>query len=317
MHLHQKEGLQKTGLIMRMSAMNDQYKRDFLHAGKLAKEARAFGKELLKPGASYNQVIAQIQQKIAALGGQAAFPPQIALNEVAAHFLPEPGEDIILSNQVVKLDLGVSYEGAIGDCAVTVDLSGRHQKLVDAAEAALLAAESLVEVGRPLRDIGKAIEKTITSYGFVPVRNLSGHGLARYKIHTPPSIPNYDDRSTRVVKAGMTFAIEPFATTGMGLIYDAGNPTIFSLIGSRPVKSEVSRALLSKAKTFNGLPFAMHDLVSAELPLAIVKKGLAELLKAGIFAGYAPLIEEGHGLVAQAENSILVDGEGKVFITTR
>lgn len=130
-------------------------------------------------------------------------------------------------------------------------------------------------------------------------------------------IPNYDDRSAGIIKPGMTFAIEPFVTNGKGLIYDAGNPTIFSFVKMRPVQSPIAHAILAKTKAFKGLPFAIHDLIDKELPLIEIKRGLAELQNAGVIAGYAPLIEEAQGMVAQAENSVLVDSKGNVTITTR
>ncbi len=297
--------------------MNKKYKQNFLRAGNLAKQVRDFGKSLIKKDASYNEIIAKINQKIGELGALAAFPPQIALDEVAAHFLPQPNEDIILTNQVVKLDIGVCYQGAIGDCAVTIDLSGKHQTLIDAAEAALKAAEQSIKVGQPISEIGQIIESAIASFGLASIKNLSGHGLGLYQIHTSPLIPNYNDNSKGVIKAGMTFAIEPFATTGKGFVYESGIPSIFSLAAVRPVHSEAARTLLSKIKSFKALPFAIHDLLSDELPFQTIKPALNELLKAGIIVGYAPLIEKTHGIVAQAENSILVDEKGNVFISTR
>jgi len=297
--------------------MNLKYKQDFLLAGVVAKQVRSFGKSLIKPGASYNEVIAQIYQKIEELGARAAFPPQMALNHVAAHYLPQPGEDIIFSDQVIKLDIGVCCNGAIGDCAVTVDLSGHYQALIDAAEAALLAAEQIIRVGLPIREIGKVIEETISLRGFKPIRNLSGHGLGFYKVHTPPTIPNYADQSKALIKPGMTFAIEPFATNGKGLIYEEGVPTIFSYLAKRPLQSEIARKLLIKIKTFQGLPFSIHDLCEKDLSFSEVFQGVIELQDKGLIVGYGPLIEQAFGMVAQAENSILVDNDGKVFITTR
>ncbi len=297
--------------------MNKSYKQNFIRAGELAGQVRSFGKALIKAGASYSEVLHKIRHKIFELGAIPAFPPQIALNEVAAHFLLRPNEDIVFSDQVVKLDVGVCYQGAIGDCAVTIDLSGKHQKLVDAAEAALLQAEQIVKVGLPIREIGRVIEETIKSHGFRSIKNLSGHGLGPYKIHTSPTIPNYDDYSKGVIKPGMTFAIEPFATDGSGLIYEEGGAAIFSLLSTRTPRSETARLLLTKIRTFNGLPFATHDLLDGKTPLLQVELGLAELLKSGSIAGYGPLIEEKGGLVAQAENSVLVDEDGQVTITTR
>lgn len=296
--------------------MNKQYKQDFLKAGALAGEVRAYGKALIVKGASYNEVITKIKQKIAAVGAKPAFPPQIALNDVAAHFLPMPGEDIEFVDQVVKLDIGVSYNGAIGDCAVTVDLSGSFGSLIEAAEAALLAAEQSIEVGLPIRNIGKVIEQKITSFGFKPIKNLSGHGLGQYQIHTPPGIPNYDDASRGVIKPGMTFAIEPFASTGRGSIVEAGDATIFCFDKRKPLADDITRVLIAKIKEFQGLPFSMHDMVG-DLSIADVKHGLKQLVKLGAINGYGPLVEAKGARVAQAENSVLVDDDGKVFVTTR
>lgn len=156
--------------------MNEKYKQDFIRAGAIAHQVREFGKSEIKKGASYNEVIRRINAKIVELDARAAFPPQIALNHVAAHYLPEPSEDIIFSDEIVKLDIGVCYNGAIGDCAVTIDLSGKYQALVDAAEEALLAAEKSIKVGQPIRAIGKIIEDTAAAKGFKSIKNLCGHG---------------------------------------------------------------------------------------------------------------------------------------------
>ena len=96
-------------------------------------------------------------------------------------------------------------------------------------------------------------------------------------------IPNYDDNSTAVIKPGMTFAIEPFATNGNGLIYEAENPTIYSQISDkRPLKSDLARRVLATVKMFQGLPFSVHDLLRNGMNLVEVKLGVAELHNAGV-----------------------------------
>lgn len=297
--------------------MKATYREDFLKAGALAGQVRAYGKSLIQVGASYNAVIQAVRKKIEELGAIPAFPPQIALNDVAAHYLPQPGQDIIFSNEIIKLDVGICYNGAIGDCAVTVDLSGKYQNIIDAAEASLLAAEQTVKVGVPIREIGKVIEDTITSFGLSPVRNLCGHGLGFFKVHTPPLIPNYHDNSKGVIQPGMTIAIEPFATNGKGMIHEEGEPTLFSIISSRSPRTEIGHQVLSKIQSFKALPFCLHDIVDEHLPLMLAKQGVHDLLQAGALIGYPPLVEKAHGMVAQAENSILIDKQGKVFVTTR
>lgn len=297
--------------------MDAQYQQDFIKAGQIAKEVRAFGKSLIIPGASYNQVIEQIRNKIKQLGAIPAFPPQIAPNFIAAHYLPEPGVDMIFSNELLKLDVGICVNGAIGDCAGTVDLSGKYQHLIEAAEAALAAAEKMVKVGVTVSEIGAVIEQTIASFGLQPIRNLTGHGLGKFQVHTAPHFPNYKDNSNYVLKPGMTFAIEPFATTGTGWIYDAGGPTIFSLDKKTKQYSGLVGDVYEIAKSLGGLPFCTHDLLTEKTPVDVVKKALKLLIKEKVITGYAPLIEETKGFVAQAENSFLIDEAGHVFITTR
>lgn len=297
--------------------MNEKYKRNFIHAGALAKQVRIFGKSLIKKGASYNEVFQKINQKIKDLDAIPAFPPQMALNHVAAHFLLMPGEDLVFSDELVKLDIGICYQGAIGDCAVTIDLSGKYQPLIDAVEDALLSAEKSLRVGQPISEIGQIIDDRISSYGFQSIKNLAGHGLGFYKTHTLPLIPNYYDRSKGVIKRGMTFAIEPFATDGEGFVFETGQAAIYSCSKKNATNASINNELFEKIKLFNGLPFSIHELIDEKFTLQEVNKELSDLLKRKILEEYPPLIEEAEGMVAQAENSILIDKDGEVFITTR
>lgn len=241
-----------------------------------------------------------------------AFPPQIALNEVAAHFLPAPGQDIIFNDELIKLDVGVCYQGAIGDCAVTIDLSGKYQKHIDAVESALLAAEQIIEVGLPIQEIGRVIEDTIHSFGLRPIENLAGHGLGHYCVHQEPMIPNCFDRMREKIEPGMTFAIEPFATDGFGSVYEKGRPEIFSLTKRRFPLTPQAKDLVRQIQEMHNLPFEIDDL-EGENKERIVN----HLLRKRVLEGYPPLVEEENGMVAQAENSVLIDLDGSVLITTR
>src|SRR3989344_7511024 len=157
-------------------------------AGHITAQVREYGASLVVKGASYKDICEKIELKIKQLGGQPAFPPQMSLNDVAAHFHIDPDEDIILSDELVCLDVGVHVDGCIGDTAITVDLSGKHTTLVEASKAALAAALKTIDGGEHrLGKIGKAIDETILSYGFVPIRNLSGHGLEEYEVHSDPT----------------------------------------------------------------------------------------------------------------------------------
>src|SRR3989344_240124 len=137
-------------------------------AGRIAAEALAYGKQLIKPGASLLEVTEKIEKKIHELGGIPAFPAQISCDDIAAHYCAYSDDNIIFKDQLVNLDVGVDVEGAIGDTACCIDLSGKNKKLVDAAEQALNAAVEAVKQKKTLGEIGKAIQTAIESYGFSP-----------------------------------------------------------------------------------------------------------------------------------------------------
>ena len=78
-------------------------------------------------------------------------------------------------------------------------------------------------------EIGRQIEMTIKAFGFNPVYNLTGHGVARYVIHCAPSIPNYPDPKAGRLRENQTIACEPFACDGKGNVESAGPAEVFGL----------------------------------------------------------------------------------------
>jgi methionyl aminopeptidase len=185
---------------------------DWIKAGKIAAETLEHGRLMIKKGNKLVDVCDACDKKIYELGAIPAFPSQISCNDIAAHFCPEENDETVFDEQLASLDVGACLNGAIGDNAVTVDLSGKYSDLVKASRDALNNALKTVKVGATLGEIGKAIQESIESYGFSPIRNLSGHGLASYNIHDKPSIPNFDTGDDTQLEEGMHIAIEPFAT---------------------------------------------------------------------------------------------------------
>ncbi|MFH1064221.1 MAG: M24 family metallopeptidase [Candidatus Woesearchaeota archaeon] len=197
---------------------------------------------------------------------------------------------------------------------MTIDLSGKYSELVKASRDALDAAIKVVQVGTALRDIGKEIEQAIGSYGLKPVRNLSGHGIGEWTVHTAPSIPNYDTGDDDVLEEGMTIAIEPFASMGAGLIQDKGIPQIHAIIGKKPVRNMGTRQVLKMLQPLNGLPFAPRWLTK-EMPVFKVNFALKELDQLNMLHSYAPLVDKEGGFISQAEHSLYVGD--KVIVMTR
>lgn len=292
--------------------LSEQQIQNHLKAGKIASEALQYGKSLIKPGAKVISVLDAVEEKIIEMGGEMAFPAQISLDNFAAHSCSDLGDETVLDKHVVKLDVGVHIDGYIADNALTVDLSGKYEDLVKASREALNNALKIVKVGVELKEIGKVIEDTIKSYGFEPVRNLSGHGLGLFQIHTKPSIPNFDNGSTYKLKEGDVIAIEPFASTGAGMVKDEGEPTVFTLKSQAAVRDPITRGVQNEIKKYNGLPFAKRWL-EKKFGTRKVDFALRRLAMTGHLVIHKPLSDVGNGIVSQAEHSVIVGEEVVVF----
>ena len=286
----------------------------YRQAGKITAQALEHGKSLVKKGALMVEVLDKIEQKVLDLNGKLAFPAQISCNHIAAHYCPDDEDKTIFSDQLVCLDVGVHVDGYIGDSAITIDLSGKYADLVKAAQEALDNALKIVKPGITLSEMGKTIQQTINGYGFAPVRNLSGHGLGKYEIHTKPNIPNFDNNDKTKIEKGMVFAIEPFASTGAGIVQDSGTATVFELIGKKPVRNPITRKVLAEIESYKGLPFTTRWLTRKFGVKA--KYALKEMEQLGMLYAHPPLADKDQGMISQAEHSVLIDNDGNVVVLT-
>lgn len=293
--------------------MDEQTRENFIKAGKITAQVREYGSSLITKGSSLVEVTKKIEEKIEELGGKPAFPPQISCDHIAAHYCPEEDDSTIFESQLACMDVGVHVNGAVGDTAYTVDLSGENKELVMAARKALEEALKVVGVGTTLGEIGRTIQEVITSYGFSPVRNLSGHGIDVYDIHTKPTIPNFDTGDKTPLKEGQVIAIEPFASAGAGVVQDSGTPTVFMLLNKKPVRNMITRQILKEIETYEGLPFAKRWLTEKFGVKA--NYALRELTQLKIVEQFPPLADAQKGLVAQAEHTVLI--EEKPIILTK
>jgi len=294
--------------------MEEKEKQDYIQAGKIAAEVLDYGRGLIKKGSSLLEVTDKIEKKIFELKAEPAFPVQISLNAAAAHYCPDSEDKIIFEDQLCCLDVGVHVNGSIGDNALTVDLSGKNIELVKASREAVNEALKIIQIGTKLGEIGKVIQETIESFGFKPVRNLSGHGLESYNIHSKPTIPNYDNKDTTELKKGQVIAIEPFATSGAGLIHEKGNATVFAQIVKKPVRVGFVRDILKQIESYKMLPFTKRWL-TAKFSEPKVNYALKQLKQFEIIKEYPPLVERSEALVSQAEHSVIVDD--KIIVTTK
>jgi methionyl aminopeptidase len=285
---------------------------DWEKAGKIAAECLGLGKKLIKVDNSLLNVVEAIEKKIYDSGAKTAFPVNISINEIAAHDTPRVDDErVFKEGDLVKLDVGVCFNGAIGDAAVSIDL-GNNKKLIQASEEALNEAIKVIKAGIKLNEVGKAIETKIKSFGFNPIKNLSGHGLGRYKVHTGFNIPNYDNKDLMEIEEGMYIAIEPFATKGGGRVEEGKGSGIYRIEMVKPTRNIFARNLLKFLnEEYKTLPFTKRWLKDRKG----VDFALNNLEKEGILYQYPLLIESSKGIVSQSEHSLLVKKDGSKILT--
>jgi methionyl aminopeptidase len=281
--------------------------KNYVEAARVAAGVRETALELVKPGASLLELARAVENEIRGDGAKPAFPVNVGINDVAAHYTPKSGDDARFGEKdVVKIDYGVHSHGFIIDAAFTVDLSGENGKLVEAAEAALNEATSTIKAGVNVREVGAAIQKTIEGKGFKPIENLCGHSLGEFLLHAGEEIPNVG-RGDYVLREGDVFACEPFATTGAGRVEDGSYCEIYSLINLRNVRLPQSRKVLEwVADECETLPFAKRWL-DEKFSEGTATIALADLRRQEIVRDYPVLKEINKGLVAQAECTVVVE----------
>jgi methionyl aminopeptidase len=284
----------------------------YQEAGSIAKRVLNFGAGEVRVGASIAEVVNSIEQRVVeGEGAGLAFPLNLSLNEDAAHDTAMVGDERLLSaGDVVKLDLGVHIDGYIADIATTVDL-GNHNPLVDASRDALDAAIRGVHPGVTAGEIGAVIQETIETRGFRPIANLTGHGLERYAIHVPPTIPNLRINGGAVLKEDLVFAIEPFATTGSGMVGERKRVEIYQQIEVKPARLPSARKILALIRDRRGMPFARRWVSVDKMEVA-----LQTLVQARALHPYPVLHDSPGSLVSQAEHTLIVTEDGCV-VTTR
>jgi len=287
-----------------------------IKAGKIAQELRRYAKEIVVRDKSLYEIAILIDDKIHSLGAKPAFPVNLSINEVAAHYTPSYGDSGV-AHGLIKIDIGISVDGYIADTAFSVDLenSAENKKLIESAEAAVNVSVSEFDIGKKLTDIGKKISDEIAKNGFTSISNLSGHSIERFVVHAGWTVPNYDSGQTDILQEGL-YATEPFATNGHGRVRDGGKSGILRIDSDSNIRDRFAREVLAWiADEYKSLPFAsrwIYKKFGARGMLA-----LRQLEQAGILYQYPQLIEVSGGKVAQAEHTVLLLEDGTKFVTTK
>ncbi len=295
--------------------MDEQELENWRKAGQIAKEVSDYAKTLIQEGMSLLKIADLIELKISELGGKPAFPVNLSINEIAAHYSPF-SNDPSITEGLIKIDLGVEYNGCLSDTAFTVDLTAEkeYSELIKATELALEEALKKIKPGVSVSDIGKAIEEKIKEYGFRPVKNLSGHEMKKWNLHAGLTIPNYNSKVSSKLREGMILAIEPFATSGKGMVKDGMPSGIYRMISKKAVNNEDTKKIIDHIeKNYSTLPFTSRWLVDIFGDNVVSHLNMLERL--GMIHQFAQLREISDQPVAQAEHTIFITSDGCEILT--
>jgi methionyl aminopeptidase len=292
--------------------------QDYINAGKIAAEVRENARKKYHVGSTLLEICESIEKEIERKGGKCAFPVNASLNEIAAHYTAEPNDSIVVKEtDLLKIDLGVQINGYIADTAVTVCYDPNYDYLVQAAEAALREAISIIRVGTKSSDVGKIIENTTKQMGGTPIANLSGHSLEQFTIHAGKSVPNIWSIGSFSFQSTEAYACEPFVTTldGLGFVREGKIRNIFSLATRKHTKDNDANKLIDFIwQKFNMLPFALRWFIP-EWNEKTARRLLDKLIQNKIVRSYPILVEANNQRVAQAEHTFIPQENG-VTVTT-
>ena len=281
----------------------------YRRGGQIISQLRKTVPTFVHEGGLILELCERVEAEIISLGGQPAFPCNVSINEVAAHYTsPWADASVLPKDSVVKVDFGVHIDGYINDSAVTVSLSPIYRSMIEVAEEALRAGIARIAHGVRFSEIGEQIEKKIVQYGCRPIQNLTGHKVERYTIHAGRSVPNVSGPIPGRFQTGDVYAIEPFVTLkdAAGRVEDSAQMYIYRAVRERGVQSESARRVVEHVRrTYRTLPFASRWLY-ASLGKAIVETGFPEALNAKCISGYPVLVEASGRVVTQAEHTVVV-----------
>jgi methionyl aminopeptidase len=287
----------------------------YLRAGKICAEVREYTKTIVKKDVNVLEIAEKIEAKVEELGGSNAFPVNISIDEVAAHYTPVL-DDKTLASGLFKVDFGVEVEGFIADNAISFDLSDdkRYSEMIALNEKALNETLDLLEIGSPVKTVGNNISKIVFENGkYKIITNLSGHSLDQDDLHAGISVTNLPNENDFSLK-DIAIAIEPFLTTGKGEIYEGKPSEIYILQADKlPRDRDVRKVLEFIKENYRTKPFCKRWLQKANLPK--VNFALSMLVRDGILHNFGVLVEKDKKPVSQSEHSVLF--ADKVYVYTR
>jgi methionyl aminopeptidase len=298
------------------------YDRDalekFERAGRILRETREEIRRFVQENMLIIEVCEKAERLIRKKGAEPAFPCNVSINEIAAHYTSPPNDSSrVPEKSIIKVDIGAHVDGYVADTAVTVSFNQEYESLVKAAETALEKAVENIGPGVSTSKLGTIIEGTIRLHGYKPISNLTGHQVGRYLVHAGTSLPNVSHISSSKIKLGGVYAIEPFVTlqNAAGKVEEGEETTIFRLLKPRSPRNTHAKQLLNHIeKNFRTLPFAERWLQGI-VPQKHYQEAFRELLSSRALMAYRIFVEASRKPVVQAEHTVLIVENGCIVLT--
>ena len=285
-------------------------------AGEISKGVKKFIKPQIKVGVKALDIIEITEGKINELGGACAFPVNLCINNIAAHYTSPIKDDGLTINDgdIVKIDIGIHVEGYIVDTAFSINFNNDKslENIIQATEVAIDAAKMMAKPKVNTRELGKKIESVIKGFKYYPIKELGGHQIERWTVHGKKALPELGNQGGDTMEEGDVFAIEIFASNGEGSIHATNNAYIYEInpySGRVPLRRKSSKQMLAFVnKNYNTLPFAERWLAK-EFRMGVAF-GLQELAQQNKLKIHHVLAERKDVFVAQAEETILLTKDG-------
>jgi methionyl aminopeptidase len=221
-------------------------------AGRAVAEARDGMLAAAEPGVTTADLDAVGRSALRAHGARSApqlavgFPAAtcVSLNDEAAHGIPSPTR-VLRAGDLVNVDVSAELDGYWADTGASAPVGPPEavdpvaRRLVAATREANAAALAAARAGRPLRHVGRAVQRCAHRRGFTVIANLCGHGVGGF-LHEEPSVPSIEDPADRTVLwEGLVLAVEPFLSTGAHVaVGDADGWTLRTPDGSLSAQFE-------------------------------------------------------------------------------
>ncbi|CCW70299.1 unnamed protein product [Phytomonas sp. Hart1] len=307
---------------------------DLRLAGEVHRQVRRWAQSWIRPGLPLMLLADRIEKKLGELiekdglhRGQ-AFPTGCSLNNVAAHYTPNTGDEkVVLGyDDVVKVDFGTQVNGRIVDSAWTACFNPVYEPLLQAVREATYEGVRQAGIDVRLGDIGAAIEEVMESheveingtvYPVKSIRNLSGHNIAPYIIHSGKSVPIVKGGEQTKMEEGELFAIETFGSTGRGYVTEDLECSHYMMVPGAEVmqmRSDKAQRLLRHIhKTYGTLAFCRKWLDRDGFDRHLLN--LNQLVEQGAVNKYPPLCDVKGCYTAQLEHTILLKPTAKEIIS--